>query len=302
MGELPNRFSWSFSRHVLFEDCPRSYYLSYYGAWNGWSRGAPPRTRELYTQKNLTTAAMWVGTVVHEVAEGALQALQQGQQPWVERAVELALGRARGDIEASRQGRYRQDPKRTPGFQEHYYPGAEPDWDAELAEIQRQIHTLFDHPVFRRMLEVPERILEVELLRQHTIAEVPVWVRLDALMAGDEGRVVVVDWKTGRDHDEGEIGRQLGVYGIYVSERRGLPVEQVQALHVNLRYNTWTAHPIDPATLDLTRALVRRSADAMLERLVDRERNVAREEDFPLLPAGDARCARCRFRGDCGRA
>ena len=33
----------------------------------------------------------------------------------------------------------------------------------------------------------------------------------------------------------------------------------------------------------------------------ERERNVAPEDGYPMLPEGDERCARCRFRRDCGR-
>ncbi|MBK9370208.1 MAG: PD-(D/E)XK nuclease family protein [Deltaproteobacteria bacterium] len=120
-----------------------------------------------------------------------------------------------------------------------------PTGTPELAEIERQIKNLFEHPVFKRMMEVPERILEVEILRSVPIEGVPVWVKLDALMQGNDGGVVIVDWKTGRDHDDASIAQQLGIYGIYAVQLRGVPVEKVQALHVNLRYNTHTAHPIN---------------------------------------------------------
>ena len=301
MGELANTFSWSYSRHGMFSECLRKYWLSYYGSWGGWGRGASERARELYLLKNLTSTPMWLGTVVHDVAEEALKALAQGERPWVERAVELGLERARRDIASSQAGRYRENPKKQPGFQEHYYAEPEPDWDAELAEIERQIQNLFGHPVFRRMMDVPERILEVEILRSVPIEGVPVWVKLDALMQGNDGGVVIVDWKTGRDHDDASIAQQLGVYGIYAVQLRGVPVEKVQALHVNLRHNTHTAHPINAEFVAQSRDFVARSAEAMRAGLSDRERNVAPEDGYPMLPEGDERCARCRFRRDCGR-
>jgi hypothetical protein len=40
MGELANTFSWSYSRHGMFSECLRKYWLSYYGSWGGWGRGA----------------------------------------------------------------------------------------------------------------------------------------------------------------------------------------------------------------------------------------------------------------------
>jgi len=301
MGELKNTFSWSYSRHGLFEECRRKYWLNHYAFWGGWGRSAPPRARALYIQKKLTTEPMWIGTVVHEVAEGVLQALQKGVNPWVERAVEIARERATQDVEASRAGRYVHDPKRSPGFQSHYYGLDEPDFEAAIDEIERQVRALFAHPVYRRMSAVPERIVEVEELRQIDIEGVPVWVVLDAMVSDGEGGLVIIDWKTGRDHSDEKIARQLGIYGIYATQVREVQVEQLKMLHVNTRFNTMTQHPVDAQVLDDTRKFVRTSADAMRAALTDPAANVGREEDFPMLPEGSDRCARCRFRRDCGR-
>lgn len=300
-GGLKNQFSWSYSRHGMFEECLRKYYLSYYGSWGGWVRDGDPRTREIYVCKNLTTQRMWLGTVVHDCAEGALKALRDGAEPWAERAVELALERARRDIDDSREGRYKLDPKRHAGFQEHHYQEPEPDWPALLDEIARQVRVLFGHPVFRRMLEVPERIVEIEVLRRIDISGVPVYVKLDALMSDGQGGLVIVDWKTGESHEDSEIAKQLGIYGIYAVSEKGATVDRVQALHVNLRHNTHTLHPIDASSLEETREFVSGSAARMRERLTDVPANEADAGRFPMLPEGDERCARCRFRGICGR-
>ncbi|MCB9742027.1 MAG: PD-(D/E)XK nuclease family protein [Alphaproteobacteria bacterium] len=237
-------------------------------------------------QKKLTTQPMWIGTVVHEIAEGALKAMQQGVTPWVERAVEMARERAEADIEASRAGRYEQDPKRYPGFQCHYYGQEEPDFDAAIEQIEAQLRTLFAHPVFRRMMAVPERIVEVEELRQIDIEGVPVWVVLDAMVSDGEGGLVIIDWKTGKDHEDEKIARQLGIYGIYATQERGVPVEQVRTLHVNTRFNTMTQHPVDAAVLDETRAFVRESADAMRAALTKPAENEGRGRTSPCSPRG----------------
>jgi hypothetical protein len=36
MTELKNEFSWSKTRDEVFKTCPRQYWFSYYGYWNGW--------------------------------------------------------------------------------------------------------------------------------------------------------------------------------------------------------------------------------------------------------------------------
>ncbi len=303
MGELKNNFTWSYSRHGLFDACRRKYWLNHYGSWGGWDRQlAPERVREIYIQKNLTTVPMWIGTVVHDTAEQCLKSLRRRQLPRRDQVVARALARARRNIRESREGAWRHDPKRRAGFQHDYYqlelrpdplPGA-------LEEIRRQVETLLDCRIYGRMAQAPQRILEVEDLVQIDVDGTPVWVKLDALMQGREG-VVVVDWKTGRFHAEATVDRQLGVYGLYAVQRwQGRP-GHIQAMHVNLRADQWRTFTLEAEHLEASRAFITESADRMRALLRDVEHNVAEEEDFPMKPEGDPGCDRCRFRRDCGR-
>ncbi len=61
MAELENTFSWSFSRHSTFEECPRKYWFNYYGAWGGWEYDAPAEARELYLLKKISNLHMLAG-------------------------------------------------------------------------------------------------------------------------------------------------------------------------------------------------------------------------------------------------
>jgi CRISPR/Cas system-associated exonuclease Cas4 (RecB family) len=310
MAEFKNEFSWSWSRHRAFQTCPRMYWLQHYGFWGGWRPGSPGR--EIYIQKRLNTRAQWLGTQVHAAAEWVLNEVVAGRRPTAEQVVEGARGLALRMIDDSRRGAYRQDPKRRPGFAEHYYgvPVDDEAWRADVDEIARQVEGLFSNKVFVRLTEVPERIVEVERLEQMHVDDVPVWVSLDVLVRDAEGGWVVIDWKTGRSHDPETVQQQLGVYGAYVAERYlGLRVDagevpsdaRIKALHANLRDGEHQSYDIDAATVRLAVDRVRTSASAMRERLVDAAANVANEDDFPMLPSGDPTCARCAYRRSCGR-
>ena len=72
-------------------------------------------------------------------------------------------------------------------------------------------------------------------------------------------------------------------------------------MHVNLRHNVETVHPVGPVEIAAARAEIDTSLAAMRARLVDPVANLARAEDFPTLPPGSARCLRCNFRRSCGR-
>lgn len=304
MPELQNTFSWSHSRQQVFAACLRRYYLNHYAFWKGWEDHAPPGVREIYIQKKLTRRPMWLGTVVHGAAEDCLKALMARRPRDKAQAIQRALTQARQDIEGSARGGYRANPTRIAGFQEHYYPddACPPEaWDETLTEIQRQVSQLHEDPVYRRMTEVPDRLVEVEKLEQINVGDVPVWVKLDALVSDGRGGLVVVDWKTGRHHEDETIATQLGIYGLYCVQRHRAAPDRIQAMHVNLRTGERTKHPIGPAVLEQARAHVTESAAAMRRLLRDADRNKADAEDFPLLPPGAPSCRGCAFRRTCAR-
>ncbi len=303
MAELQNTFSWSHSRRGTFEGCPRQYWLTYYGSWGGWNRDAPPEVREAYIQKKLTTPAMWIGTVVHDMAEGVLKDLQAGRQPGPDFHIRRAMNRAQRDIRESESGRWREWPSRVCAFQDHYYeqPVDQAAWDDALGVIRAQIEGFFERPTYRRMLQVPQRLMEVEELSQVEVEGVPVWVKLDALVSDGKGGAVVVDWKTGARHETTVVAAQLGVYGLYCTMRHDIPADRIIAMHVNLRTGDRTQHPITTEILEQARADIQASADAMRAKLVDVPGNVADQADFLMLEEGSPACERCQFRRSCGR-
>lgn len=286
---------------MVFEDCPRKYWLNHYGFWNGWLRDSPPRVRELYIQKNLVTRPMWLGTVVHDAAESALKAFRSGRFVGTDELVSRTLDRAERDWNNSKRERYRSDsPKRHPGFQEHYYEVEDPEpIESTFVEIERQVRTLYENKIFRRILQVPSRIQQIEDLNELPLHGVKVWVKLDVLMADDQGGLVIVDWKTGKSHDTESVKTQLGIYGLYAKQELG--VSKLKMVHVNLRDNEFTTTVIDEDQLQRSEAFVRDSSAAMLNMLDQPDENKGSEDDFERLPEGSPRCQWCRFRGDCGR-
>jgi len=303
MADFQNTFSWSHSRRGTFERCARQYYLTYYGSWGGWKKEAPPEVREAYIQKKLTTRAMWIGTVVHDMAEGVLKDLMAGRRPNPDYHIRKAMSRAASDIRESRSERWREWPSRVCAFQDHYYGAEPPDeaWDEAMGIIEAQLRGFFDRPTYLRLQQVPERLLEVEELTQVDVSGVPVWVKLDALVSDGKGGAVVIDWKTGKHHQTSVVAAQLGVYGLYCTMHHDIPADRIIAMHVNLRTGDRTQHPIDAAVLDQARTDIQASADAMRAKLVDVPGNIAQQSDFPMLEEGDTRCEGCSFRRSCGR-
>jgi hypothetical protein len=304
MADLVNELVWSFSRARAFDSCRRAYWFNYYGSWGGWASDAPAETRDTYVQKKLTTRAAWIGTVVHGVAERALElARSGGSVGGAVAAARSARAQAERDIAGSESGAWLQRPARRVGFAEHYYREAiSPErWPEALDEIERQVGVLWGHRIFRRLLTVAPRIRQVEDLQRFVVGDAPVWVVLDVLVEDGQGGMTIVDWKTGASHDDGEIASQLGVYGLYATQELGVALDRVTAMHVNLRHDTETRHAIGAEQIAAARGQIGTSMAEMRAVLVDVPGNVARFEDFAPLAEGDEACRRCNFRGVCGR-
>ena len=301
--DIQNELVWSHSRARAFSSCLRAYWFTYYGSWGGWDAEAPAEAKNAYIQKKLTTRAMWTGTVVHAAAEEALKRVRAGQWVDVEAGVDTAFRRANMDIVGSRNGSWLERPSRRTGFREHYYDEPLPPeaWTNAVAEIERQVRGLYAHRIFRRLLQVSERILEVEELQRFPVGDAEVYVSLDALVSDGNGGVVIIDWKTGDAHSDEVIAAQLGIYGLYATERLGVPVDKVKAMHVNLRHGTETVHPIGPDAIAAAREEVGRSVAEMRGKLRDVAQNIADPADHPVVPEGDPGCRWCSFRRSCKR-
>lgn len=308
--DIQNELVWSHSRGRALHGCRRAYWFNYYGSWGGWDASAPKEARQAYVQKKLTSRAMWTGTVVHGIAEqGLKRAMEEADRrlpisDWpVEAMRALARRGAEADIEGSRSGRWLNRPSRLTGFAEHYYevPVTDAEWQAALDEIDRQVGNLVENRIYKRLRVAAARIREVEELRRFSVGDAEVYLAVDALVGDGTGGVVIIDWKTGENHDDAEIGAQLGVYGLYATQELGVPEDRIVAMHVNIRHGTETRHAVGPAEIEAARQAVASGMAEMRGALVDVPNNVARKEDFPVLAEGSERCTGCNFRRVCGR-
>jgi len=140
--------------------------------------------------------------------------------------------------------------------------------------------------------------LTVEDLATFTVGDVEVRLRMDLAFRDREGRVVIVDWKTGRN--EGHFSEvQLAGYALYAAEQGW--VQEAEELRTELAYLViprFVRRTVDTRTLDSARAFIKKSAGSMRELLVDPGQNTARLEDFAMVDRPQ-RCRRCNFRRLC---
>lgn len=299
-------FNWSVSRHHMFQDCKRQYYLNYYGARR--VREAKSKiVSAVWWLKQVRPLKMWLGTVIHTIAKKAVQAHAGGQMIFDNVLVEEALEYHRGGVRASERGA-KHDNQWVVLF-EDIYP-AEPqsiDHDQAEARVVDMARILLgsDAMGFVRTLP-PEAVLEVdkefqsfELAGITPRGSLTVFAIPDVLLVDGSG-YYLIDWKTGDVEQEG-IRDQAGVYRFYVHQQYGAPEESI---HVAIADVGQSGESVEPPGgvpgLDETREFIGQSAGAMLSLMADQAYNTVAIRDFPMTDDLDL-CRSCGFKRACWR-
>lgn len=299
MGEIANEFSWSRSRDATFQECRRKYYYHYYGAWGGWELDAPAEVRRLYVLKQLASRQAWAGRLVHDAIEMALHAFRDGRELPVEPFVADVVARMRNEWRSSRDGRYRERPKTVALFEHEYLIDLKPEaWQALRGNVTACLRNFFRLPLLAEIRRTPPEHWSIEhWSKVFDFEGTPVWVAPDFGFWTGQGRLALVDWKTGGANPDASAF-QLGCYALYAHEVLGVPPAQVDLLEVNLREPQVTAVHWDDARLEAVREQLRLSIRAMRAYLVDPDANEARQADFERTE--DLRiCRWCNFRAVC---
>jgi len=305
MAELTNDFTWSKSRHEKFKECRRAYWYAYYGSWGGWEAPAGSPVRELYVLKKLSSRWQWAGSLVHEaIRQLLLRARRGGGIRPVEEVLARTRERARGQWSGSRDKSYWRESAPAYGLVEHEY--AEPVPDEEWRRIWDEVVEGSLRAFYRS--EVLDRIRRVPLARWLTVDELDhwffegtkIWVAIDFAYVASDGRVTLLDWKTGKERSVDRT--QLAIYALYAREKWQVGPEQVVGglVYLGAEGAPWVDVAADADALDACRAEMRGSIGGMKALLDDPAANRGSVGRFPQLD-DPAACRRCPFRRPCGR-
>jgi PD-(D/E)XK nuclease superfamily protein len=308
MADLSNEFSWSKSRHEKFADCRRAYFFTYYGSWGGWEAPAGSGVRELYVLKKLSSRWQWAGSVVHGALKQVLsRARVAGDLVPLDRVLARTRSRARAEWAGSREKSYWREASRIVGLLEHEYgePVADGDWKRLYEQVvEGSLRAFYGSAVLEEILATPRQDwLVVDELDAWDFEGTKIWVAVDFAYRGKDGRVHILDWKTGKERGVDHV--QVGTYALYARQKWAVPDGGVAG---GLVYLVGNGAPggervtvsADPATLEACRAEMRASIAGMKSALEDPARNLAREDAFPRQDDRES-CRRCPFRRPCGR-
>lgn len=285
---MATEFSWSVSRHESFQTCARRYYYAYYVA---------PEDEEVRRLKRLSALPLWAGSVVHETIETLLKERDALPSETEQQAIVKAAVHERmlADWRDSESG--------SPRFRlfEHEYaqPVDPEDKRIVVGTVMRSLRNFFKSPTLAEALRAGRsRFLSIEDPADFDLGGTPVKLRMDLAFRDPQGRVLIVDWKTGRA--EGRFNEvQLVGYALFAA-RRGW-VESPEELVTELAYlqmSRYVRRSVDGKTLDRVQAFIEKSVSRMKARLLDPLANTARLEDFPMIDRPQT-CRRCNFRRLC---
>jgi CRISPR/Cas system-associated exonuclease Cas4 (RecB family) len=284
---VENEFSWSVSRHDAFARCHRRYFYSYYEA---------TENPEVHRLKKLSALPLWAGSVVHETIETVLKTRDTVPSPDEQAALIRAAvhGQMLTDWRESEAGsvRFRL-------FEHEYQVPVDPeDKKIVVGTVMRSLRNFFRSPILAEAYAAGrERWLSVEDLVSFSVGGAPVFLRMDLAFRAADGRVVIVDWKTGRG--EGKFSEvQVAAYALYAAEQGWAAPEEILTELAYIAIPRYVRRSVDRRKLDHARAFIAKSAGNMKALLLDPLANVARLEDFPMIDRPQV-CRRCNFRRLC---
>ncbi|AKU92175.1 RecB family exonuclease [Vulgatibacter incomptus] len=293
---LQNEFSWSKSRHEKLAECPRQYYLHYYGSWGGWERGAAPEVKDLYTLKKLTARRAWYGSAVHDAIKRILVMVRDGFPVDPPAVVDQVRAAMRAQFRESREKSYRV--RKAFGLIEHEYdePVSDAEWRSGWEQVERCLGAFFDSRWLAAARELPpERWLPVDELGTFLFEGHKIYAAPDFAFRTPNG-VTVVDWKTGKPRESDK--EQLLGYAVYARDTWDVPLSKVECRVVYLPSLDEVEVRVDDESIRGFTAHMAESIERMRSLLADPDANRAEIATFPKTTDAAA-CARCPFRRPC---
>lgn len=170
----------------------------------------------------------------------------------------------RDEYRSSRTKKYRQAGNhKTCALREHEYDEKVEDaqWEKAVSKAESCLRHFIGSKMFDQLKRVPsERWLTIDEdpPASFVFDGVKVWVKIDAAHKTEEGRIRIIDWKTGSTEDEW-APLQLAVYSLYAMDAWKAPPERIVVGLADLSDPSiaWVERAIEQVELDAAREQIR---------------------------------------------
>jgi CRISPR/Cas system-associated exonuclease Cas4 (RecB family) len=290
-------WSWSSSRKSTFTDCLRKYYYNYYLSHNGWETNASEDSKQAYRLKKLTGLHLLLGSAVHKAAEYTCKFIfEEKRLPEEKTVVDMVrdvLNKAWTD--SKNVTTWLKQPGKFDMLHEFYYNGsASKDVvDKIKNKLKLAVPNILKSESVKEILEQDCKIRLVEDMDTFDVYDTPVYAIPDLAYERPDGTWVVVDWKTGKEHDSHPA--QINVYCMYINEKFSVPTEKMMGRVEYLLSGNYVDVDITDESFEECRKEIRESIDSMKEALLDPEKNIPQEKEFYSLAQKRVLCPWCNF-------
>ncbi len=233
--------AWSFTKHRLWEQCRRAYYYNYIGAALPDSPGLVSKIKYL---KSLDSRSVLQGKLVHDVLEEQLKHHSRGQ-PMAE---DTARSQFLKGVESYRKNASKQIVE--------FFNGApinEAFFDYMREDGLDQL-SLFFGVIWPQIVHL--QYLRHEKFDHFQVDDVKAIVKVDYAVKNQDGKVVILDWKTGADKAEYESDLQVGAYVLWATKYYKLFPDQVESHLVYLATGMMRSHTFSEEQLGTIEELI----------------------------------------------
>jgi CRISPR/Cas system-associated exonuclease Cas4 (RecB family) len=284
---------WSVSRFDTFSFCKRKYYYTYYGKFD---REIP--LAKITQLKNLTTEALSIGSLAHDVIEAILKRLQKSTDV-------IDETRMKGFVKAQVQ-KYMLDKV----FSEVYYKEKEEIDEAYLIEsVFNAVMIFVRSERFEWIRQLPDSSKQQWIIEPDGYGETRIktdrgdlkaYCKVD-FMLPDGKDIYILDWKTGKA-DEFKHRKQLIGYSLFASFHFENKFDRIIPILAYLKDGYSEVIPqISEMDIENFKSDMIAETRAMQNMNLDIENNTPVAKNEFTLTESEGKCKYCEFRELCGR-
>ncbi|WP_163527612.1 PD-(D/E)XK nuclease family protein [Halobacillus ihumii] len=299
--------SWSLSRHKTMLTCLRKYAYDYYVSHNGWLASGESLSQQAYRLKKITNLEMHFGSIVHDLIYQIIQDVLHDKEIPSEEAVvdEIRHHLNKGFIESTRKEHLWQTrPKHYTMLHEIYYSQTNTLPESKTKKITDRLHTtvknFFASQSFADVLNKENmRFIESEKFRYMKVDGIKIFVVMDLVYKDlQQGKWVIVDWKTGKSSEEDR--NQLALYALYLQQKYNIEsLDDIVIRNEYLLEGTNVEHQLTSHDLVNVQRLYQISMEQMQNYLLDSNQNQPLPiEQFPMQD-NPRICAHCNYQELC---
>ena len=284
---------WSVSRFDTFSFCKRKYYYTYYGKFD---REIP--LAKITQLKNLTTEALSIGSLAHDVIEAILKRLQKSTDV-------IDETRMKGFVKAQIQ-KYMLDKV----FSEVYYKEKEEIDEAYIIEsVFNAVMIFVKSERFEWIRQLPDTSKQQWIIEPDGYGETRIktdrgdlkaYCKVD-FMLPDGKDIYILDWKTGKA-DEFKHRKQLIGYSLFASFHFENKFDRIIPILAYLKDGYSEVIPqISEMDIENFKSDMIGDIGAMQNMNLDIENNTPVAKNEFTLTESEGKCKYCEFRELCGR-